>query len=258
MMKTKIYYFSATGNSLYVAKFLQRNLNAEVLSIPEELREKNFKVGAEKVGFIFPLHYGGLPMIVEEFVGALDFSSVEYIFAIATCGIPYFGRPFTDLDEILAAKNLKQQASWFVRLVSNYLPYRDTAADWRIKIRYWFADKKLQKISRAVAENAEHTTWEVGKETCKKMHDDWENRRADLDEKFFCDVEKCVKCGACEKICPMKNILRPNGSPVWQGHCVECLGCLHVCPKQAINLGEVTRGRKRYINWNIKPKELFH
>lgn len=255
---TTIYYFSATGNSLYAAKFLKNTLgDTEILSIPEMIRKNNFSTGAEKIGFIFPLHYGGLPMPVEEFARKLDMPHAKYIFAIATCGVPYLGRPFTDLDEILATKNLKQNASWFLRLVSNYLPYRDTAADWRIRIRYNFAQRKLKKIAAQISQSANHTTWELRKTWCKKMHDDWETRRGQLDEKFTCDATKCVKCGMCERICPTKNIVRPNGFPQWQHNCVECLGCLHVCPKQAIDCGDVTKGRKRYRHWQIKAQELL-
>ena len=255
-MKTAIYYFSATGNSLYAAKFLKDTLNAEIFSIPKMLRENNFTADAEKIGFIFPQHYFGLPMLVEEFVRKLEMPNAKYIFAIATCGVPYWGRPFTDLNELLAEKNLRQNASWFLRLVSNYLPLRDTAADWRIKIRYWFAERKLKKISDMVAQNESHDTWEVGKSSGKKYHDDWERRRADLDKNFKCDVEKCVKCGLCEKVCPVKNITRPDGFPQWQHNCVECLACINVCPKCAIDLGDVTKGRKRYVHWQIKPSEL--
>lgn len=256
-MKTAIYYFSATGNSLYVAKFLQDALSdTEIFSIPTMLRQNIFTTDAEKIGFIFPQHYFGLPLLVEEFVERLEMPNAKYIFAIATCGVPYWGRPFTDLNELLAKKNLRQSASWFLRLVSNYLMLRDTAADWRIKIRYWFAERKLKKIAAMISQNESHDTWELFQKMCKKYHDDWEKRRANLDKNFICDVEKCIKCGLCEKVCPVKNIKRPNNFPQWQHHCVECLSCLHVCPKQAIDCGEITKGRKRYIHWQIKSNEL--
>ena len=256
-MKTEIYYFSATGNSLYAARFLKEHLDAEIFSIPAMLRQNIFSTSAEKIGFIFPLHYLGLPLLVEEFAEKLQMPAAKYIFAMATCGVPYWGRPFTDLNKILAEKNLRQNASWFLRLVSNYLPMRDTAADWRIKIRYWLAERKLNKIAAQIAAGESHDTWELFKSTCKKYHDDWKTRRADLDKNFICDVTKCVKCGLCEKICPVKNIERPKGFPEWQHNCVECLACLHVCPKKAVDVGNVTKGRKRYIHWQIKPNELL-
>ena len=43
--KTIIYYYSSTGNSLYVARFLQERLpNVELRSIPEELNSGRFEV----------------------------------------------------------------------------------------------------------------------------------------------------------------------------------------------------------------------
>ena len=79
---TAIFYFSATGNSLYATKFLQESLDAEIFSMPQLLREKNFTTSADKVGFIFPLHYGGLPILVEEFIKKLEMPNAKYIFAI--------------------------------------------------------------------------------------------------------------------------------------------------------------------------------
>lgn len=255
-MRTTIFYFSATGNSLYASRRLKKLLGGtDLVSIPQALAREEFTTNAERVGFIFPLHYGGLPFLVEDFARKLSMPDLRYVFAISTCGVPYLGRPFTDLGEILGRPI---DGAWFLRLVSNYLMLRDTAADWRIRIRYWLAERKLQKISRMISTGQTHSTWELDKERCRQMHDAWEARRAELDLKFVCDQTKCVKCGLCEKICPVKNISRPNGSPEWQHHCVECLGCLHVCPKRAIDYGEITRGRKRYIHWSIKPRELLN
>lgn len=250
-----IYYFSATGNSLYVAKYLRNSIPDVALeSIPQNLREKNFRTEEDRIGFVFPLHYGGLPMLIEEFVRQIEIPNARYIFAICTCGIPFLGEPFTEFEEILGRK---LDASWFLRLVSNYLPSRDTAADWRIRFRYWWAERQLKKVSESISENRARKTCEIGKNLCRKLHEEWKNRRSSLDEKFLCDKSKCIRCGMCEKICPVENISRPRDFPIWNHNCVECLGCLHICPNRAIDIGEVTRGRKRYRHWKIKSKELL-
>ena len=72
-MKTIIFYYSATGNSLYVARFLQEKLTeTELRSIPEELAEGRFDARADSIGFVFPLHYLSLPLQVEEFLERLS------------------------------------------------------------------------------------------------------------------------------------------------------------------------------------------
>ena len=64
-ISTVIYYYSATGNSLYTAKALQKLLpEVELRSIPEALAEDNPSVNADCVGFVFPMHYFGLPLQV--------------------------------------------------------------------------------------------------------------------------------------------------------------------------------------------------
>ena len=60
MDRTVIYYFSATGNSLYTARQLRDAIDGVVLrSMPEELRNDEIIADAERVGFVFPMHYFG-------------------------------------------------------------------------------------------------------------------------------------------------------------------------------------------------------
>lgn len=256
--RTVLYYYSSTGNSLYVARELQKALpEAELRSIAAELQKEKPSVRAECVGFIFPMHYFGLPLQVEEFLEKLAIDEAGYVFAIATCGVPYWGRPFKDAEKILARKNCRLQGAWFLRLVSNYIPWRDIAADWRIRIRSWLARRKLRKISEAINSREEHNTWQLLQKFCQNYHEEWRQRQSHIDEVFQCDSGKCTSCGLCERICPRQNIQRPAGSPVWQHNCVECLGCLHICPVKAIDYGEKTKGRRRYRHQRVKAADLL-
>ena len=258
LISTVIYYYSATGNSLYTARALQELLpEAELRSIPEALAKDSLSVNAECVGFVFPMHYFGLPLQMEEFLEKLTIYESPYTFAIATCGVPYWGRPFLDVEAILAKKNRKLHGKWYVRLVSNYIPYRDIAADWRISIRAWLAERKIRKIADAIKNKEAHDTWQLLRKFCQRYHEDWRARQEKIDEAFQCDEEKCTSCGLCERICPRGNIERPEGLPVWQHRCVECLGCLHICPAKAIDYGDVTKGRNRYRHKDIKAAELL-
>ena len=48
--------------------------------------------------------------------------------------------------------------------------------------------------------------------------------------------EKCVGCGKCEKLCPMKNITIVEHKAVSSDRCTMCYRCINKCPKEAITL----------------------
>ena len=52
-----VFYFTATGNSLYVAK----QLDEERLSIPQEMNRENRHYKAERIGIVCPLFEFEIP-----------------------------------------------------------------------------------------------------------------------------------------------------------------------------------------------------
>lgn len=84
-----VYYFSGTGNSLTVAKEIEAQ-GALVSSIASEMRksQKNgtpiIKCDADKVGFVFPLYYLGLPKMVHEFLEKLVLTKATYVYMVCT------------------------------------------------------------------------------------------------------------------------------------------------------------------------------
>ena len=85
-MRTTIYYYTATGNSLALARTIAQALgDAEVLPIAR-FRKQAASPQSREVGIIFPIHAWGPPRTVTEFAKNLDLGGVRYTFAIASCG----------------------------------------------------------------------------------------------------------------------------------------------------------------------------
>ena len=70
-----VFYFSGSGNSLYVAQKIAGILGDQVCSMAEA--EPDHQIGGkdEKIGFVFPSYYGNLPRIVQSFISKLDIRS---------------------------------------------------------------------------------------------------------------------------------------------------------------------------------------
>ena len=51
------------------------------------------------------------------------------------------------------------------------------------------------------------------------------------------DLDKCIKCGKCEKICPC-SVIKLNEYPeaVYPEKCWHCASCVKECPAKAITL----------------------
>ena len=64
-----LFYFTATGNSLYVAKQLEN----DPISIPQELRKANRHYISDSIGIVCPLFEFEIPKLVKDFIqGSLN------------------------------------------------------------------------------------------------------------------------------------------------------------------------------------------
>ena len=71
LMKTDVYYFSGTGNSLWVAQKISEKIeDSELISIPKVVNKKE-GIKGEIIGIVCPIYT--IPLIVADFIKIVSF-----------------------------------------------------------------------------------------------------------------------------------------------------------------------------------------
>lgn len=251
-----IFYFSATGNSKYVATRLAKQLNETIVSISDCFQTNKFSFDLkddEQIGFVTPTYFFGLPTIVNEFLDRLEISKTKkaYVFHIATFGTTT-GQTGKMMNELLLKKGLHLDGKFSVKMVDTWTPtFNLTNKD------------KLSKINK----NAEEEIDYVCNQIKNKNVGDYSHNKIPLfmvnmyyptydkkrkTENFHLE-DTCIGCGICAKKCPVKAIKMHNSKPIWvKDECTLCLGCLHRCPRFSIQYGKNTKKHGQFTNPNVK------
>ncbi len=120
-MSVQIYYLSGTGNSLHVARELEKRL-PEIALVPiiSALKDDSPATTAETVGLVFPIHNLTIPVPVKRFLQQVDLSSASYLFAVATrlCS----DKVFLTIDKILEKQGKSLDAYFSVEMPCTYIP----------------------------------------------------------------------------------------------------------------------------------------
>ena len=116
-----IFWFSGTGNSLYVAKNLSAQLdNVPLINMAGGTPNGKFGGSAKKIGFIFPAHYNTMPRDVKSFIEKLEVEPDTYIFAVVTIGGLGNGT-LTALRTALIARDLQLDYGVCIHMPRNFV-----------------------------------------------------------------------------------------------------------------------------------------
>jgi len=256
-MKTTIYYFSGTGNSLYVAKEVKKEIeNSSLVPISKELSNDHV-IASDRVGFVFPLHGLGLPVILPKFLKILDLSKTEYLFAIVSRGAKESWGALNSLNKLLKKKRKTLSAGFYVNMPVNYIIKHNVISHKRQKELFNEADKKINTIIDTIKEHKKTVEYENFKaRLISTIYHSLFYRFINLSDINFYAQNNCSSCGICEQVCPSNNITLENGKPKWHHRCFRCLACINLCPEACIQHGKKTISRQRYHHPDISVKEL--
>jgi ferredoxin/flavodoxin len=251
MSSIDLYYFTGSGNSLYVANELQKRLpESRIIPIVSILDKETIVASEKTVGIIFPIHAMTLPIPVKKFIKKLDVRSSEYIFAIATRG-GTVSNAFTEIDKVLSKSGRSLDSYCYMDMASNDPKFKD----WRPETKARMADieamvqYKLDSIQKVVINKEKsrekdsagvsfhyafplNILMEKIIQTCMIIVE-----ITGANNYFYSD-HKCSGCGTCQKACPSGKIRLVNGKPVWQNDvkCFFCYACVNYCPKKAVQI----------------------
>ena len=246
-----IVYFSATGNSKYVAERIAKALNDNALSIEQQGPAASLGQG-EVLGIVAPTYWWGLPPIVREWLEKLTLSGGGYTFLVATYGTTpgFCGK---DARRILTRNGIRLDAAFGVKMPDTWTPIFDLSDPDKVASQNdaaeAYIDAVIQKVlSRSKGNQTEHRMPYLTHLLTRPL------LNAERKTKNFYVEDTCVGCGLCAKRCPMQAIEIMDKRPVWvKNQCTLCLRCLHHCPKFAIQYGSgKTKQHGQYHNPHVR------
>ena len=225
-MSTEIYYFSGTGNSLYVAKELQKLIpEADLIPIAGVLKSDNIKTKGDNVGFVFPCHGLTIPIPVREFLKKVNVKSSDYFFAIATRGGTIF-RGFPIIDKFLNKQGKSLNATFVINMSMNdpklksfTVPTKEELKDIETNVQ-----QKLEVIKKTIIHQENYQDDVSGVTFSRFALFNYIPERlipflvhrvaGKLLKNYFYSDSKCTGCGICEKVCPSQKITMEDNRPL--------------------------------------------
>jgi len=251
-MKTTLFYYTATGNALSIARSLAAGLGETELEPVARYRKAGVAPAAERVGIVFPIYAWGPPRSVEEFLDKLDLREARYVFAVATCG-GTAGNALPELKKALVNRGGRLDAGFIVRS-PGYLDGDGSNQGMIESVRRLSGklpptdSERLPRIIELVRSGKRgpvERTALPGALLGSFLHRKALPAFAGLDSNYAVS-EACTGCGTCVRVCPRSNVRLSGGRPEWLHDCDNCGACAAWCTSGAIGSGGAAATPRRH------------
>ena len=245
-------YFSATGNTEYIAKLFSSNMNATCLSIETDVDFVSEINLHDTIAFCYPIYGSRVPRIMREFVEKHMGNLLGKKLIILVTQMMFSGdgaRVFTDMFvqdtiQVIYAEHFNMPNN-----ICN-TPMLKHASKRKMEKCKYQAAKKMARICQDIKQgiirkrgfskfsmwigNVQGKTWQ-GDSKQPHLNTNSMEQKAKSAVKIHDD---CNSCGLCVKICPMKNLLmqEQNNTIHQLNNCTLCYRCVNCCPHKAITV----------------------
>lgn len=266
-MKIKLFYFTSTGNSLWVVKQVTENFelaghhvqNYDIVTHPDENT-----TDCDMLGIVYPVWGSTLPNPLRDLVAALPESSGQKVILIGNAGA-FSG------DTGIHWKNVIEKKGYDVIYVDHvFLPINSVFPGFDYfrppspaKQEKMIA-KAQSEIKRMCEEIMQGKRKYRGRNIFAKLGGHGQRDFYDpIVEKFkaemYIDQERCTACQLCYRMCPMEAIHRSEETKQLHIHtdeCIMCLKCYNLCPTTAALMKPESINTKRFTRYKGMDKSV--
>lgn len=246
-----ILFFSGSGNSEYVAKYLANELQDEAVNLAQYLKQnKRLEVSSDKpYVLVSPVYVSVIPSDIERLLKNGSLQGHKSFYVVMTCAGSGVSAAPISAKRIVKKLGLNLMGVSHLSMPQNYLMYFKLGSAEQNKNKFEQAIEKLPAICEKISKNEIIDTKRVGIShkllASRPMIKLFEKML--IGTKKFTVNDDCMACASCERICPKNVIHMKDGKPVWDKKgCMHCTACINSCPKRAINYGDKTKSMDRY------------
>lgn len=252
-----ILYFSGTGNSEYVAKALADNLRDVLVNVFDYIKDDASGTFDSNTPYVFvaPVYLATMPKIVRDFIARSTFTGNNCFYFVATCAGSKAGSFINDSKILTDSMGKRWKGCYTVVMPQNYISMFKSTPPEEQEARLKKALVDAETMAEQIRENTSFRCI-IEKNSIYKMTKIAEKMylKSGTSTKKFYTTDACIGCGACVNMCPMNNIKLVDNKPQWIGNCSHCTACLNRCPKHAVEVGNKTQGKIRYVCKPYTPK----
>lgn len=252
-----VLFFSGTGNTEYIAKLIAEGLDDECVDLFDRLRTNDKSpLYSEKTYIICaPIYVCEMPLFLIKYLKSIAFNGNNKVYFVFTSG-GYCGSAKVQAKLFSKKKNLKLLGCVEFVMPRNYVANNRYSMDDEkvIHSKISKATKKVKLVVEAIKYKKMLKTrhvWLFETLIIAPFAPLWTKYK--LVAKKFYTTDECVGCRICEKVCPLNNIKVVNRKPEWGESCTHCMACISKCPKYAIEYGNLTQGKTRYLLKDYVP-----
>ena len=245
-----VLYFSATGNTEYIAQEIAKRLDDECVNLLHRVKSNDHTPLYSEKPFIIcaPVYVCEMPRFMSKYLKKQTFTGSKDVYFIFTSG------GYCGISGVLAKSMFRQKKMNYLGHAEFRMPRNYVASDayamlspeevkGRILDAYKMIDPVVSNIKAGKNLKARHVFLFESIITIP-FNPVWSKLK--YQTKDFHTTDQCIGCGKCERLCPLNNISMKDRKPVWGNQCTHCMACICNCPTEAIDYGTITQKKEKY------------